>query len=1309
MSSSYDFSYVISQPDICWHDNKTIVLRKCDLKTLKWQPEYVSQCYKRFSTPNRECPDDLIELEIVGNKKLNYICLKISDKKQPFSDSDCYGSNYVLGSDPIVDLQIQKRLLFGYNITSFWMPLKRIEENKYNPLVIRLPGQDWNKLYEYYDSFLSDNNTHLADKHCAAAYMEVEKINKSSISTQQAMQIKMTHCNDDLHSVCVFTKHFVAKWGCPQNFGALSYRPSECYGITLGDGQKFPQDFRMLNVEEYFDKLNTLKIIFKKHNITANEYVEIKGTSNIDNSKWAVKPKNNQLKIVSSSKNLKGLCVEHVTSRKNVELVLRMDADLESLLLTVYNKFYIWSNDKSENSIHCFTNADYGELSTVKIDKIWENHSSTKTIFKLKINSDDPGQYWCEAHTIFNFTLVASPKVVAAKNKRGHAFAMQINIERQKESYTLSHNDMKRLSKIIKNNITDFHEKICEKIPELNNLVIHNVRVMDIVNISQSNVICLCHTTVSIKSSAVDNSIEESSEEENSAENEEGVRHDTAVRMQARDFLISLMLEWSPHLAKTVRSTEFCFPEDQWVLARIGQLATISKFCLQSNGLPFTRKCLGDFVGGAYWEEVSSATPDCITELPSQITENLYIMDITKAPKKEPEKAVKDIRKLLESNLKNIIPADLHYLAKIIGNTIKSIFKAQSGPANNLTTSNTPPTHNLSETTIEMVRIFNYLMEVKESVIRPSIVLNSTNILLDAFEYLIDQMALDTLEADTQWFDQTNTSASNQSYVLENLIEDNDKLVDIIDYADVGVVVNVATNFVVFVIDPLVANVTGVAIFRANLDSGEEFDDEGMLRGAFRNEYYRFILANQSVEALLNEESILMGTFVPTSLWQRLDEISLFSNRSAPIRRPDPKIVIKVYANDKLFQEDKETSDGIVYGKVISISIPGHDKDLPETLPLILTVIDTNSDNNDEKDQQHYCSYWNYQTWAKDGVSVLRRSELNNNTVLCGCTHLTPFAYLIGGSYNNSVDSEIEVIVKRIHEQALDIITLLGCSLSLFGIFGIFVTACTFRSWRQKANSKVLLQLSAAIALQMILFCFVNTEENSRHLISNEIFTSCIAIGACLHYSVLVQFCWMVIIAYLQFKRYVQVFGNTRPKRFFAKSTILGWGLPFIPVGLVLIFDSASYIPHQNESSNPICYPSGHSLYISIVLPVTLVIVANLVIFVVVIYNIVKNPSGAIRHTEKSLALSQIRLLVLLFFLLGFTWIFGLMTAMKAGLVFSYLFCLTATLQGFILFVYFIIMDPVTRRMWCGYLRRLCGLKVTLESSSSLKETTQSF
>jgi len=73
------------------------------------------------------------------------------------------------------------------------------------------------------------------------------------------------------------------------------------------------------------------------------------------------------------------------------------------------------------------------------------------------------------------------------------------------------------------------------------------------------------------------------------------------------------------------------------------------------------------------------------------------------------------------------------------------------------------------------------------------------------------------------------------------------------------------------------------------------------------------------------------------------------------------------------------------------------------------------------------------------------------------------------------------------------------------------------------------------------------------------------------------------------------------------------------------------------------------------------------------------------------LAMRQLRMSLLLFFLLGLTWIFGLLAMLAPSLAawrvtFSYLFCTTATLQGLALFLFFIVWEKKTRNMWLSSL-----------------------
>lgn len=952
--------------------------------------------------------------------------------------------------------------------------------------------------------------------------------------------------------------------------------------------------------------------------------------------------------------------------------------------------------DDDENfGIQCFTNADYDIITPVKIEKVWEeDEDKPKSVFQLKLYGDGPGYYWCEGHTVFNFQLIQSQKIVASRKQKGHSFVFQYKFACRHENCRID--ILKRTGKFIEKELVDKANVSADT----RDLVVHNVRVMKIEEANSLYMTVLCHVTASLKSSAVDNSFEISSEEDDEEENEMGIRHDTNIRMDIRNYLNTVLLRTGN--VGRAKSTEFCFPENfigsgtnLWATAKLGTTATAKNFCLQKDGLVVTRRCKGSFLYGATWETTTKDIHCLDIQETNQVlvTEKLYKIEKNNQVKESPRKVINDIREIIKTNKENLIPADLFYLGKILKSVSDELTK---NPTTSVGLVN------------DIISIFNHLMDINTSITKSSVKLNSTNILLDAFEKLIDEIF--TSPSYTETIDVTTTTTSSESEEFHS-----------IEYEEQGVILKLKSKLAIFIIDPSIANISGLVLYME-----DNFDRKD---GKIDDAYFRFLYTNQTTNELLKEnadDDIQIATYFPDTLLQRLDEIvdSTANMTVVPAppqqfsttERPPLRIIIKIYSNDNLFQENDErededddeeehVQDRMVSNRIISISVPGHSNDLPEMLPLIIK-----SRVRTENDYENLdgCYYWNYNTWQDDGV--FSQTSYDDKLSLCNCTHLTPFAYLIGGVINTAEVSDYVLKTKvEQHQSALDIITFVGCGLSMMGITGIMVTAFVIKSWRRTLSAKVLLHLSGAIAFQMILFLFVNTEYITKHVLEEKIFSSCVIIGASLHYSVLVQFCWMLVIAYLQYKRYVQVLGKTRPKRFLLKAALVGWGVPLIPVLLVIIIDRQSYIPLENNADSlKVCYPSGNSLYYGIMAPVGGIIIANLVIFVIVVYNIVKGPEEALHHqptTEnKKLIMPHIRLSVLLFFLLGCTWSFGLLTAFKAGIIFSYLFCLTATLQGFILFIYFIILDPTTRKLWIKRLRGIANF-----SSNNNSRTSKNF
>jgi hypothetical protein len=107
----------------------------------------------------------------------------------------------------------------------------------------------------------------------------------------------------------------------------------------------------------------------------------------------------------------------------------------------------------------------------------------------------------------------------------------------------------------------------------------------------------------------------------------------------------------------------------------------------------------------------------------------------------------------------------------------------------------------------------------------------------------------------------------------------------------------------------------------------------------------------------------------------------------------------------------------------------------------------------------------------------------------------------------------------------------------------------------------------------------------------------------------------------------------------------------------------------------------GLGFYSAVLGPVLIIVTANLFVFGMILRSVIRG--GAIkshRQTGRKLVMQRIATSVLLFFLLGLTWVFGLLARLST--FFAYLFCITATLQGFVLFVFFVLGKKESRSYW---------------------------
>lgn len=1247
---------------LCLDAEKNPIVRTC-CNGVWTVPTSKNLCNYYIFKFNYKCPPGFQELSVGKNQTL---CINLSGLIA-WENHDCIKS----GTETSV-LDLPEHIwmkLYQYlsrrNIKQVWLPVVRDEI--YEPLLWKLPGYRWNRPIDLGDYPNVQVRTDIFKGNCLKLILD--PVNKTNLI------LEVDNCKKKIASLCIYNHSLLL--------------PKTCDGQS-GFEARFASNGTCYYIEKFIVKQNTIPAtdnaeIFLADSILRLEmYEEMIKNSNLSepvlclvkineiNSSFTVLDGRGKL-MVSSYYN----CIvrEHKRVMFQPSLSLKFDETRGKLSLSVYSLENIWRSVENSTGIICYTNADNELIKILKVKhNIWSGtfefglepnrRNISKAIYDVKMAGDGPGYYWCEAHTLSDMNLVQTSKVIAWRKKKGSTYSALVNIGTGSLE-VLSLFDRKTLKKLTKLFRDHLRVSSMQQDHEAQVMAhrISSVRIMKITdyNSTLGRVQVVFHLIINQNETVVRalNQSFLSTSGGNLADsytNELGVDDAIAEYYKIKSILYRTLKASSTNkfMFLSLNSTEYCLPTSlsvegrfNWLSARVGTKSLPKELCLLRSGMPLAVKCEGDFIYGGVWEYIDTVNIVCAEELP-EITKTLAYMNESSLT---PEVAKETIGAMSEMTTDGteIIGADIFFLCK----TVKIISEYQERTGDNFVSTDSfdsldTRVVNVQNSSLDLssidhtyygnlALILNNIMAINESIVRRcQRSLNSTNILLDSFDNILSQI-----------------TAKNASLLTDD-----------------GTFLLVTPRLLVFIADPDIDNISGISLHRPKKT---HIDFENFFQ--FKIEKLR---SNQSLTELLGDDTVELATYLPTDLIQRIDEADTLSGLNTSESKLT--VVITVYYNDHLFPGEVSKS----VSKVVSVTLPGHGTNLPVLLP---TIFRSNIDGTASTVAGN-CGYWDFSSddygrWSTDGCEYLGGSTTDPSLIACGCTHLTHFAYLIMGTHYHQLGSDEHRVTQNItHTIALDIITFIGCLLSLFGVLGIVITAIVFKSWREKPGTKVLLHLSAAIALEMILIAFVNTETTAESLLTDNKTFNCIMLGATLHYSVLVAFSWMLITALLQFMRYVKVLGDTRPTRFLLKSSIAGWGAPLIPVLIISIISPESYIPPIEMVAPGICYPKGNALYFGLLLPVALIVIANLVIFIIVIYNIFKLPEVNIRANERDLLVSQLRLSINLFFLLGLSWIFGLATVTKGGIIFSYLFCLTATLQGFVLFVYFIIMDPVTRKFW---------------------------
>ena len=116
------------------------------------------------------------------------------------------------------------------------------------------------------------------------------------------------------------------------------------------------------------------------------------------------------------------------------------------------------------------------------------------------------------------------------------------------------------------------------------------------------------------------------------------------------------------------------------------------------------------------------------------------------------------------------------------------------------------------------------------------------------------------------------------------------------------------------------------------------------------------------------------------------------------------------------------------------------------------------------------------------------------------------------------------------------------------------------------------------------------------------------------------------------------------------------------------------------------CFPRGDSAYFGVILPVTLTLFVNIIIYMIIMVKLVTretpgenkvNPDG--RNIK-----NQMKNGFFISVLLGLTWIFPIFAVgdvKEVQFVFQLLFCVFSSLQGFFIFLFYVLVNKQVKTM----------------------------
>lgn len=323
-------------------------------------------------------------------------------------------------------------------------------------------------------------------------------------------------------------------------------------------------------------------------------------------------------------------------------------------------------------------------------------------------------------------------------------------------------------------------------------------------------------------------------------------------------------------------------------------------------------------------------------------------------------------------------------------------------------------------------------------------------------------------------------------------------------------------------------------------------------------------------------------------------------------------------------------------------------------------------------DESAKCVYWEPEEnqWKQDGCRFDQDSS-DDMTIVCKCDHLTNFGLIFGRFGRTELDGLQEMLS----------IILGGISCSFLLITQLFLHFG--RRPKVVMRHSVEINRNYALLIGLFVFIFVIDKDpiKSNHLV-------CTTVTFFTHYIWLVVFAWTMLEGFLLYRALVIVFDSGDHRRF--PLYLFGYGIPSVIVIATVIV--AVILEKDNEDndyyyfSQDICWLNDTYVWFFIG-PVVIVLLFNMVVLIIGLRVTYRATSQRQVNNFRKLK-SWLRSCIIMSFLLGMTWIVGVVMPFVQSEIVDYTFIVLNCSSGFFIFLYTVLCNRQIRDASRKFIRK---------------------